>query len=144
MIYAERLIANISLGVMAAVIVVPLGLNVNCIKKPQTKNIVLCAKTGYQKGVASMPKLIKDWNDLAGLEPGHYKLEHRHEEEACLSRHFKYKANQGYSYIKCKECGLLNKCPSGQRCVQFNENFERVCIIGFTQKKSQEGQGDNK
>lgn len=51
MIYAERLIANISLGVMATAIVAQLGLNVNCTKKTQTQTIVQNAKTEYQKGV---------------------------------------------------------------------------------------------
>ena len=39
MIYAEKLIANISLGAMVAAIVVRLGLNANCTKKPQMKTI---------------------------------------------------------------------------------------------------------
>lgn len=49
MIYAERLIANTSLGVTVAVIVARLGLNANCTKKSQTKTIVLYAKTECQK-----------------------------------------------------------------------------------------------
>lgn len=54
MIYAEKLIANTSLGVMVVVIVVLVGLNVNCTKIPQTKIIVLNAKTECQKGVLRM------------------------------------------------------------------------------------------
>ena len=50
MIYAEKLIANISPGAMVVVIVVLLGLNVNCAKKQQMKSIVLNAKTECQKG----------------------------------------------------------------------------------------------
>ena len=33
--------------------------------------------------------------------------------------------------IKCKDCALLDKCPSGQRCVEMIEDFERYCPFGF-------------
>lgn len=34
--------------------------------------------------------------------------------------------------IKCKDCVLLDKCPSGQRCVKLIENFMRYCPVGKT------------
>lgn len=34
--------------------------------------------------------------------------------------------------VKCKDCILLDKCPSGQRCVSLIENFERLCPVGKT------------
>ncbi len=37
--------------------------------------------------------------------------------------------------IKCKDCVLLDKCPSGQRCVKINEDFERLCPIGYCELK---------
>lgn len=35
--------------------------------------------------------------------------------------------------IKCKDCILLDKCPSGQRCVKMIENFMRYCPVGKTE-----------
>ena len=29
-------------------------------------------------------------------------------------------------------CVLLSKCPSGQRCVELNSEFQRVCPVGET------------
>ena len=34
--------------------------------------------------------------------------------------------------IKCKDCVLLDKCPSGQRCIKLIENFMQYCPVGKT------------
>ena len=62
MVCAEKLIANISLGAMAAVIVQQRGLNASCTKMSLTKTIVPNAKTECQKGVTTMP------NDMTPME----------------------------------------------------------------------------
>ena len=38
--------------------------------------------------------------------------------------------------VKCGECVLLSKCPSGQRCVEQNSEFERICPVGETKENS--------
>lgn len=40
--------------------------------------------------------------------------------------------------IKCKDCILLDKCPSGQRCVQLIENFMRYCPVGKIKETTKE------
>ena len=42
--------------------------------------------------------------------------------------------------IKCKECTLLDKCPSGKRCVAFIGNFERFCPCGYIDNHAEEGE----
>ena len=32
--------------------------------------------------------------------------------------------------IKCKDCAFLDKCPSGQICVNYNKEFVRYCPVG--------------
>ena len=32
--------------------------------------------------------------------------------------------------IKCRNCVLFDKCPSGQRCVEVVEDFRRLCPVG--------------
>lgn len=32
--------------------------------------------------------------------------------------------------VKCKDCILLDECPSGQRCVEQIEDFMRYCPVG--------------
>ncbi len=44
--------------------------------------------------------------------------------------------------MKCKNCVLLDKCPSGQRCVKMKEDFERYCPVGFIDKQKK-GSVDN-
>ena len=36
--------------------------------------------------------------------------------------------------VKCRECVLLSKCPSGQRCVELISEFEHICPVGETNK----------
>ena len=35
-------------------------------------------------------------------------------------------------FIKCADCTLLNKCPSGQICVKLIKDFARYCPVGKT------------
>lgn len=65
MICAERLIANISLGVMAAVIVQLLGLNANCTKNALTKITVQNVRKGFQKGVRENDQILSFLHLLA-------------------------------------------------------------------------------
>lgn len=39
---------------------------------------------------------------------------------------------QDWKIIKCKECILLSKCPSGQRCSKLIKDFKRLCPFGKT------------
>ena len=47
-----------------------------------------------------------------------------------------YKHND---FMKCKDCLLFDKCPSGQRVVRHIPNFMRFCPIGITRKEKDHG-----
>ena len=109
MIFAERSTANMSLGVMVAVIVVLLGLNVNCvITKPQTKNIVRSAKTEYRKGVTTMANELKPCPFCEG-EPKVFACDGAGSFYSDVGTAQIMGRKLDHKLIRCQKCGIRTK-----------------------------------
>ena len=103
-------------------------------------NLIKCAE--IQESVDFMTSTLEEQIDMAGgtkiqcsLE---YLVSYLIEKGVTLPPEKKPKSVATNSkMIKCKECHLFKECNMGQRCVNFDPNFKRVCTIGYVSKEGE-------